>query len=239
MFIQGRITINRKKTAAYISVLLVTLSVVAAIVVTSLNSSNDDKTVRVACIGDSITLFTEYAKLLQTSLGANYTVEGFGCSSSTVLLNTEKPYIDQVEFARAKKFLPDIAIVMLGTNDARTDHFKSIDNFVSDYMKLITELQALESEPQIFLVKPPPLFANHFSLENVNLLEGIIPRIEQIANEQGLLVIDVYSALENHPEYFPDGVHPNSEAAIIIANKVYDSIIIPSAASRPTSFGHD
>lgn len=158
-------------------------------------------------------------------------MEGFGSSSSTVLLNTDKPYIYQVEFARAKHFLPDIAIVMLGTNDARTDHFKSIDNFVPDYMKLINELQALESKPQIFLVKPPPLFDNHFSLENVNLVEGINLRIEQIANQECLRVIDIYSALEKYPEYFPDGVHPNSEAATIIANAAYNAVILYGEAS--------
>lgn len=159
-------------------------------------------------------------------------MRNFGFDSTTVLLNTDLPYIYQVEFNRSKHFLPDIAIVILGTNDARTDHFKSIDNFVTDYLTLINELQVLESDPEIFLVKPPPLFTNAFSLENENLIEGIIPRIEQIANEKGLEIIDVYSALENNPEYFPDdGVHPNSEGATIIANVVYDAIITFMEAS--------
>jgi len=164
--------------------------------------------------------------MLQTSLGDNYSVRNFGFDSTTVLLNTNLPYMYQVEFNRSKNFPPDIAIVMLGTNDARTDHFKSIDNFVSDYLTLINELQALESNPTIFLVKPPPLFPNAFSLENENLVEGIIPRIEQIATEKGLTVIDVYSALEDYPEYFPDGVHPNSEGATIIANEVYKALVL-------------
>ncbi len=156
----------------------------------------------------------------------------FGAGGSTVLLDTDKPYIDQVEFVYAKNFLPDIAIIMLGTNDARTDHFKSIDNFVPDYMKLINEIQALESNPKIFLVKPPPLFDNDHELKNVNLLEGIIPRIEQIANEEGLLIIDVYAALENHPEYFwNDGVHPSSEGATVIASEVYAAIILSTESS--------
>jgi len=231
MFSQGRITINRKKVAAYIGVLLVTLSILAIIFETSLNSTNSVNVIRVACIGDSITDFTNYPNDLQTVLGDSYIVESFGASGSTVLLNTDKPYINQIEFTRAKHFLPNIVIVMLGTNDARTDHFKSIDNFVPDYMKLINEIQALESNPKIFLVKPPPIFDNEFELKNVNLLEGIIPRIEQIVNKQGLLSIDVYAALENNPEYFQDGVHPNSEGATIIANEVYTAIILSTETS--------
>ena len=203
----------------------------AIIFQTIVNNNSQGNLIRVACIGDSITRRSGYSNKLQNSLGANYSVRNFGFDSTTVLLNTDMPYMHQVEFNRSKYFLPDIAIVMLGTNDARIDYFKSIDNFVSDYLELINELQALESMPQIFLVKPPPLFPNHFSLENGNLVDGIIPRIEQIADDRSLQVIDVYSALESHPEYFPDGVHPNNEGAIIIANKIYDAIIPPDLMS--------
>jgi acyl-CoA thioesterase-1 len=226
LFSKGRITINRKKAATYIAVLLVALTVVAIIIETELNNTSSVSLIRVACIGDSITRRSGYSDMLQDSLGDNYSVRNFGFDSTTVLLNTDLPYIYQIEYNRSKNFLPDIAIVMLGTNDARTDYFTSIDNFVSDYLTLINELQALESNPTIFLVKPPPLFPNAFSLENENLVEGIIPRIEQIANEKGLQIIDVYSALENHPEYFPDGVHPNSEGATIIANEVYKALVL-------------
>jgi len=210
----------------YIGVLLVTLSILAILLENTVHNNSSTNLIRVACIGDSITESLDYPNELQTRLGSKYIVENFGASSATVLLDTEKPYIDQIEFFRAKNFLPDIAIIMLGTNDARADHFKSIDNFVSDYMKLIKEIQEIESNPKIFLAKPPPIFGNEFELKNVNLLEGIIPRIEKIANEEGLPIIDVYVALENHPEYFWDGVHPTSEGATAIANEVYETIIL-------------
>jgi len=140
------------------------------------------------------------------------------------------PTLTRSNLSERKTFYP-ILLIMLGTNDARTDHFKSIENFVPDYMKLINEIQEIESNPKIFLVKPPPIFDN-VELKNVNLLEGIIPRIEQIANEEGLLIIDVYAALENHPEHFwKDGVHPNSEGATVIANEVYEAIILSTESS--------
>jgi acyl-CoA thioesterase-1 len=231
VFRQGRININAKKVAVYIGVLLVTLSILAIILENTVYNNSSANLIRVACIGDSITELPYYPHELQTLLGTNYTVGNFGSGGATVLLDTDKPYIDQVEFVEAKNFLPDIAIIMLGTNDARTDHFKSIENFVPDYMKLINEIKALKSNPKIFLVKPPPLFDNKLELKNVNLVEGIIPRIEQIANDEGLLIIDVYAALENHPEYFWDGVHPSSEGAAIIANEVYEAIILSTESS--------
>jgi len=231
VFSQGRININVKKVVVYIGILLITLSLLAIILENTLYNNGGANLIRVACIGDSITELPYYPDELQTLLGTNYTVENFGSGGTTVLLDTGKPYIDQVEFVRAKNFLPDIAIVMLGTNDARTDHFKSIENFVPDYMKLINEIQEIESNPKIFLVKPPPLFDNELELKNVNLVEKIIPRIEQIANEEGLPIIDVYAALENHPEYFWDGVHPSIEGANAIADEVYEAIILSTESS--------
>lgn len=232
MLVKGRITINIKLTVVFICALIMALTAVHVIFDINLNNSSRDNLIRVACIGDSITASYGYPEFLQNTLGDKYNVKNFGVSSSTVLTNTEKPYIYEVTFTRAKEFEPDIAVVMLGTNDARTDYFKSIDNFVKDYLILIYELEVLKSDPQIFLVKPPPILNNTFSLENKNMVDGIIPRIEQIADEKGLLIIDVYSALENHPEYFSDdGVHPNSQGAATIANTVYNAITNSMEAS--------
>lgn len=157
-------------------------------------------------------------------LGANYHVREFGVSSSTVLINSHTPYIDQKAFQRVKEFLPSIVIILLGTNDAREDTYQSIDAFVADYEQLIRQVQAMESKPKIFLVKPPPLFENDFDLSNANLLEGVIPRIEQVAMNLGLTTIDVYTPLANYPEYFVDGVHPNNDGARLIASEIYKAI---------------
>jgi lysophospholipase L1-like esterase len=158
-------------------------------------------------------------------LGDGYDVGNFGAASSTVLFNTENPYIYQNASERAREFLPDITIIMLGTNDARTDYYLSIDNFVADYEILIEVFQAVASKPKIFLVKPPPIFNNDLNLSSTNLLEGVIPRVQQVANALNLPTIDVYTPLANHPEYFVDGVHPNNEGAQKIGSEVYNAII--------------
>ena len=177
-------------------------------------------------MGDSITdeQFSSYPSKLQSMLGDNYTVESFGVMGATVLFDTYWPYVYQPEFSAAKKFLPDIAVVMLGTNDARPDNFGSIDNFVADYKKIIKQIQILGTKPKIFLVKPPPIFENVVELVPENFSEEIIHRIEEVANDQNIAIIDVYSVMENHPEYLIDGVHPNSEGASVIATQVYNAI---------------
>ena len=65
--------------------------------------------------------------------------------------------------------------------------------------------------------------------------EGVVPRIHQVAIDMGLPLIDAYTPLINHPEYFPDGVHPNMEGAQIIANIIYKAIK-SNSESYPISF---
>ncbi len=158
-------------------------------------------------------------------LGSNYIVGNFGVIGTTVLLNTNNPYINQSAFEDAKGFQPDIVVVMLGTNDAQINNYLSIDKFKPDYEELINQMLTSASNSRIFLVKPPPIFTNTLDLKNSNLVEGVIPRIEQLAHEQGLPIIDVYDVLVNHPEYFVDGVHPNQDGASVIATEICKAII--------------
>lgn len=190
--------------------------------------------IRVACVGDSITEGSRYPVHLQAMLGDSYMVGNFGVSGSTVLLNSDTPYMKQSAFQKAKAFRPSIVIIMLGTNDAHETTHKSIENFQADYKKLISAYQALESNPQIWLVTPPPIFENELALSETNLKQGVIPQIEQLAEELGLPLIDVNTALTNYPEYFGDGVHPSNEGAMLIASKINQAITSSSApAAKP------
>jgi lysophospholipase L1-like esterase len=180
--------------------------------------------IHVACVGDSITEGSGYPAHLQTMLGNSYKVGNFGVSGSTVLLNSNTPYMKQSAFQKAKAFQPSIVVIMLGTNDAHETTYESIENFQADYKKLISAYQVLDSNPQIWLVTPPPIFENELDLNETNLEQGVIPQIEQVANELSLPTIDVNTALSNYPEYFGDGVHPSNEGAMLIASEINQAI---------------
>ena len=194
--------------------------VTAATLIVVFSGTSRGSPTRIACIGDSITENSAYPVELQNLLGDNYFVKEFGVTGSTILTDTWNPYIHTAAFFRAMEFLPDIVIVMLGTNDAREDHYMSIENFVTDYEGLLRRVLEIESNPRIFLVKPPPIFVNELSLCNEHLLDGVIPNIEKVANDFDLTTIDVYTPLINHPDYFWDGVHPKNEGAIVIASEI-------------------
>jgi acyl-CoA thioesterase I len=211
--------------AVSIAILAIALSIVVVFSENlANNTTNDNKLARIACLGDSITQYSGYPKDLQTMLDNKSKVRNFGVSGSSVGLNTDHPYYFEPEFDAADLFGPTTVIIMLGTNDARQDNYLQINNFVTDYKTIITRIQTLNNKAQIFLVKPPPIFNNTLDLNGTNFAEGIIPRIEQVANAMKLPIIDVYTPLLNHSEYFADGVHPDSEGGQAIANVIYAAI---------------
>lgn len=179
-----------------------------------------------ACVGDSITEGL-YPAALQKLLGSASTVGNFGAGGTTVTINNgglAVPYINTAICQQAQQFMPGTVVMMLGTNDSDMGVFKYIARFVADYERLIRQFQAVPSNPRIFLVEPPAIYGTPYNLSNANLESGVIPRIDQVASEMGLPTIDVHSPTIGHPEYFSDGVHPNSKGAAVIANVIYQAI---------------
>jgi lysophospholipase L1-like esterase len=178
---------------------------------------------RVACVGDSITEGTYYPFYLQEMMGENYTVRNFGAGASTILRNSVKPYIMRPVFQSAVSFQAHIVIIMLGTNDAIPAWYEKIENFVEDYKTLIRQFD--KGNTQVWLVRPPPIYDDSLGPKASNLVEGVLPRIEQVAGELDLPLIDVYSQMFGHPEYFTDGVHPTAEGADVIATTIYQALL--------------
>ncbi|MDF1800505.1 MAG: GDSL-type esterase/lipase family protein [Planctomycetota bacterium] len=84
---------------------------------------------RVACLGDSITFgsaFPEgadrvngcYPAQLGAMLGPSYEVRNFGVGGATLLRMADSPFVETKAWREALAWQPDIAVVMLGTNDS-------------------------------------------------------------------------------------------------------------------------
>jgi len=217
-------TKTKKIAAVGIAILILALSLVVVFSQNLVSTSGDGKLARVACLGDSITELTGYPEDLQRLMGNTSIVCNFGYSGSTVIFNSSEPYYFNHEFKNAKAFGPTTVVIMLGTNDAHPDVYSSISDFVANYERMIQSIQAIGSKPQIFLVEPPPIFNNTLGVNIDSYVQGVIPRIQEVSNQTGLPLINVYTPLLNHPEYFTDGLHPNSDGAKIIANIIYEAI---------------
>lgn len=241
-----------KKNAKLLAMGLVVLFIsgtAAFFILTAKNQPSSSNVIRIACVGDSLTQSSGYPYELWKLLGSSgrytfgnysmdadnlndtltnsthYTVGNFGAGSTTVLLNTETPYMNNSMFQNALKFQPNIVIIMLGTNDAQPNLKQFNESFVGDYVRLVSEFQSLARKPKIWVALPPPIFSNQSGkLDPEYFANTIITGIKQVAEEANVPLIDVYSVLANYPNYFPDGEHPNIEAAELIANEIYKTI---------------
>jgi acyl-CoA thioesterase-1 len=193
-------------------------------------------TIRVACVGDSITYgfgikdreHDSYPAQLAVLLGSKWEVRNFGVNGATALKKGTRPYSDQQSFRDALAFKPHVVVLKLGTNDTNpkswTEHK---DQFLSDYLELIRSFQALETKPRVYLCRPVPLFRDRgkeYDTDKI-LTEEVIPDINKVAARQDLALIDLYAPFEGKSSLFPDGVHPDASGARIMAEQVHAALL--------------
>lgn len=195
-------------------------------------------TVKIACVGDSITfgaLLRDretncYPAQLEKLLGEGYSVRNFGVNGHAAQKSADKPYSGHKHYKTSTDFAPDIVLIMLGTNDAADRNWKGIEPFVADYRALIDHYAALPSHPTVYMMTPP----TQFSVENYtkvihkmnnDRLGEITDALKKLAEELKLPVININAATKNHPEFFCfDGLHPDAGGAKLIAETVYEAL---------------
>jgi lysophospholipase L1-like esterase len=100
-------------------------------------------------------------------------------------------------------------------------NWKYKDEFITDYKGMVNEFRSLQCKPEIFLLRPAPVTRKVKSSVNKERLQEIIHMIDRLAVDLHAGVIDVHTPLLGHPEWIPDGVHPNTAGAAEIAMTVY------------------
>ena len=183
--------------------------------------------IRVACVGDSITFGhgTEpreernYPRLLQSLLGEGWQVENFGVSGSIAQSVGDLPYVSTPEYLDSLRFNADVLVLMLGTNDSKSHNWTTPDTFRADYEALIGDYLEVNPDMQILLCTCAVVFDNGYDIQEsrVSIQNNLV---RTIAEEQGYSLVDVHTLTMEHPEWFPDGVHPNNDGAAAIAQAV-------------------
>lgn len=198
-------------------------------------ASKRQKTIRVACIGNSITYGTgiadrtndSYPSQLQRLLGSNYQVGNFGKPGATLLYHGHRPYVKQEEFKEAIAFKGDIAVMHLGINDTDPRNWPNYrDEFVKDYLSIMDSLRAANPKVRIILARMTPIADRHprFVSGTKQWHGEIQTAIETVARVSGAELIDFYEPLYPYPYLLPDAIHPNPEGAGILAKTVYSGI---------------
>lgn len=193
------------------------------------------KKIKVACIGNSVTYgyghkdpaITSYPSVLQQLLGNNFEVKNFGHSGATLLKNGHNPYFKTKAFKNAVEFNADIAIVHLGLNDTDPRNWPAYkDEFETDYSWLIDTLRKSNHQIKIYISKLSPIFPDHrrFLSGTRNWFRQIQELIPKIASANNVGLLDFHEPLYSRPDLFPDPLHPDEEGAVLIAKTVYKKI---------------
>lgn len=186
--------------------------------------------VRLACVGDSITEGhgadpgRSYPEQLGELLGERWVVGNFGAGGRTVMRKGDRPYWGEEVYLAALGFAPDVVIVKLGTNDAKRWNWRHRGGFCDDYRALVESFLRLESGPRVWVCRPCPVHGRgNFGISEGRVRE-VIGRIDRLAEEMELGVIDMHGALAGRPEVFPDRVHPNTAGAGVMARVAYRAL---------------
>ena len=152
----------------------------------------------------------------------------FGFNGATLLKQGTKPYSQLPVYREALSFKPHVVIIELGTNDTnQKDWPPHKGDFVADYLDLIRNFHDLETRPRIYLSLPVPLFRDRgkdYDTDRI-LSEEVIPRIQAVAKESHVPVIDLYTEFADQADMFPDGVHPDARGARVMAAAIYAKLV--------------
>jgi lysophospholipase L1-like esterase len=189
-------------------------------------------TIRVACVGDSITFGAGvenretncYPVVLGKLLGSRFDVRNFGVSGATLLRKGDLSYWNLKQFGQLGEFDPQVIILALGTNDSKPQNWAHGDEFAEDLRAMLDHFAASPSRPRIWICLPPPVYETKWGINEATLNGQIIPVIRRIANERNLPTIDLHQALGGRPEYFPDQIHPNAAGAGMMAMTVFTAL---------------
>ena len=191
-----------------------------------------DGKIRVACIGDSITQGTgvkkaknnSYPAQLQKLLGDDYQVLNYGLNGRSVQKGVMMSYTNERFYKISQEIQPNIVVIMLGTNDTMKRNWNAV-NYEKDLEAFVQVYQNLESLPVVYLMKPPPIYRSWFGHQASVMENEVILIVQRVAEKLNIQTIDIFTALTNHAELFPDGLHPNKDGATVIAKTVYDALI--------------
>jgi len=201
-------------------------------------------TIKVACIGDSITAGAgstggqTYPVQLQALLGAGYQVTNYGVSGRTMLGPGfgDFPYVLEPNYTASSTAQPNIVIIKLGTNDSKPQNWANKVQFEADARAMVTHYATLASKPQVYLVLPCPVYnAGCCQITSPIVQDEVVPMLANVAVVTATPVIDVNTAMSNHPELFVDNVHPNNAGYALLAQTVFNAITMGKPTSANTT----
>ena len=201
--------------------------------------------VRIAMMGNSITYGAQldnpstecYPAQLSDMLSAIYgdtcEIMNYGVSGRTMMRSAENPLWNESQFMDALQYVPDICLILLGTNDSKPYRWDEWgDEFLDDYLAMIDTFKFRNPNTKFIACYPPPIWEGHpygTTFENSHndsiVINCVIPAIDTVVEQTGAILIDFHTPFVDSLDLFPDKLHPNAEGQRQMAEILYDTII--------------
>ena len=200
--------------------------------------------VRMAMVGNSITYGAtlsnpatesypaQLSQMLSTVYGDTVDIQNYGVSGRTMMRSAENPIWIENAFKNALLSVPDICLIMLGTNDSKPYRWASWgDEFLDDYLTMIDTFQFRNPDTKFIVCYPPPIWPQHeygttFDDKHNDsiLVTDIVPLIDTVVKRTGAVLIDFHTPFKDSVLLFPDYLHPNVEGSRQMAKILFDTI---------------
>lgn len=164
---------------------------------------------------------------MQRLLGEKYAVANFGKSGATLLRKGHRPYTEQEEYRQALEYAGDMVVIHLGLNDTDPRNWPNYrDDFIRDYTDLIASFRKVNPRCKIWICRLSPIGNRHprFRSGTRDWYTDIQQKIEKIAADNKVGLIDLQAPLYHRPDLLPDALHPVTEGAAILAKTVYSAL---------------
>jgi lysophospholipase L1-like esterase len=195
---------------------------------------------KLAVLGDSISTGAHaepretngYPARLGYLLAPDYEVRAFARSSLCLLRKADLPFAETPEFRAALDWAPDVATIMLGTNDSIDDprpNWRHHGDLQSDTLHLIGRLREANPKVQVYLLGPPPMIPDQ--VQEPARAAQIALRFSRLAK-----VAEVYRGIAHDVPgvfYFDlartfsettDGVHPTNFGHESLAREIFERL---------------
>jgi acyl-CoA thioesterase I len=182
---------------------------------------------KLACVGDSITaLSSSWCGVIAKKM-PEWMVKNFGVSGTNLAKGVGQPYWSSAQYKPSHDFLPNLVVIMLGTNDGVPRVWQGgKSHFVMDYEELIDTYEDLSSKPRVYLIIPIPAGTGPFGHDPNIIADEVGPAVKMVAMNKNVTTIDGFNAFggKDFDESLfgaTDQIHPNAKGQGILGDAVY------------------
>ncbi|MDA3958231.1 GDSL-type esterase/lipase family protein [Oceanispirochaeta sp.] len=180
------------------------------------NPSAELSSIRIACVGDSLTYgyalpfrsYNSYPAQLGRRLSHPYEVMNFGINGACATWGDDF-YLNN-SYEEILNWDPQIIVIMLGSNDTKKNNWISSNAYILGLENIIETIRT--PGDSVILMTPPPCGLNAFGIHDTPIRTVLIPALESYSDNAGYPLVDIYSEFGKGERIFLDNIHLNRHA---------------------------